>query len=89
MPLHDRGKLEPARERPEHPAEAVEPRRAEGAGDRRVAVPHEQRALKREREPLDEIPRSQRGVVRIGKLILQFRDGPVEPGERPVCASRS
>src|SRR5205814_3638416 len=48
--LDDRGEVDPARERPVHPAVAGEER----VGDRRIAVAPEQRSLQAEREPLDE-----------------------------------
>ena len=89
MALDDRAELEPARERSEDAASAAEPRGAEGVRDGGIAVPDEQRALKRERKPLDKAARAQLGVVRIGQLVLQLGDRAVEPPSAPAASSTS
>ena len=78
----------PAGQRAERAAPvAVEPRGAEGVGDGRVGVAHEQRALQRERHPLDDPPRARLGVLEVGQLGLQRVGEPARAAARRAAPS--
>ena len=55
---------------------AAEPRGAEGVGDRRVAVADQQRALERQRHPLDDAPGPRLDRLEVGELVAQARRSP-------------
>ena len=78
MPVDDRREVETGRERPVDGTPVAEARGEKGVGDRRIAVPHEERALERERQPLDHAPRPAFEAVRLGQLGADPRDGSVE-----------
>src|SRR5581483_1860972 len=73
--LDDRGEVRLRGQRPHREARvAPEPRGAEGVGDGARRVPHDERALEREREPLDETPRARLERVEVAELALQVVD---------------
>src|SRR5688572_13138680 len=67
--LDDHRVVEARRQRPERASViAREPRRAERLRDGRIAVPHEERALQRQRHALDDPPRPRLDVGEVAEL---------------------
>ena len=60
------------------PAVAVEARGAEGVGDRRGREADEQRALERQRHPLDDPPRARLDALGVGELVARGVDEGVQ-----------
>ena len=86
--LDDRAVVDAGRQGPESVAPvALEPARAEGVGDRGVAVADQQRGLQRQRHPLDQPARAELHVVGVPEVLGQRAAEAVEArlgaGARP------
>src|SRR6187431_1943104 len=81
MPLHDRGAVRAARERPVRAAARVsEPGCAERVRDLRWGVADEERSLEAERGELDHPARAVLELLRVDELLAQPTGRSVEPG---------